>query len=117
MLTSVVVTPDVMSAYWAHALITEKEEIMGLLLGKMVKNTLIISAMKVVRRLTKQKDRVEIKNSDLLAGAEFAESLHGSLSLSALPLRPFEIIVRYCPSSSVLLLDVPLVISKAPCTA
>ena len=68
MLTSVVVTPDVMSAYWAHALITEKEEIMGLLLGKMVKNTLIISAMKVVRRLTKQKDRVEIKNSDLLAG-------------------------------------------------
>ena len=82
MLTSVVVTPDVMSAYWAHALITEKEEIMGLLLGKMVKNTLIISAMKVVRRLTKQKDRVEIKNSDLLAGAEFAESLHGSLSVS-----------------------------------
>ena len=55
---------------------------MGLLLGKIVKNTLIISAMKVVRRLTKQKDRVEIVNSDLLAGAEFAESLHGSLSVS-----------------------------------
>ena len=82
MLTNVVVTPDVMSACWAHALITDKEEIMGLLLGKIVKNTLIISAMKVVRRLTKQKDRVEIVNSDLLAGAEFAESLHGSLSVS-----------------------------------
>merc|ERR1711909_247827 len=48
----------------------------------MVKNTLIISAMKVVRRLTKQKDRVKIENSDILAGAEFAESLHGSLSVS-----------------------------------
>ena len=64
MLTNVVVTPDVMSACWAHALITEKEEIMGLLLGKMVKNTLVISAMKVIRRLTKQRDRVEIDNRD-----------------------------------------------------
>jgi len=82
MLTNVVVTPDVMSACWAHALITEKEEIMGLLVGKMVEDTLVISAMKVIRRLTKQKDRVEIDNRDLIAGAEFAESLPGSLSVS-----------------------------------
>ena len=82
MLTNVVVSPDVMSACWAHALITEKEEIMGLLIGKMVENTLVISAMKVIRRLTKQKDRVEIDERDLIAGAEFAESLPGSLSVS-----------------------------------
>ena len=31
---------------------------MGLLVGKMVENTLVISAMKVIRRLTKQRDRV-----------------------------------------------------------
>ena len=81
MLTNVVVSPDVMSACWSHALITEKEEIMGLLVGKMVENTLVISAMKVIRRLTKQRDRVEIDNRDLIAGAEFAESLPGSLSV------------------------------------
>ena len=81
MLTNVVVTPDVMSACWVHALTTEKEEIMGLLLGKLVQSTLVISAMKVIRRLTKQKDRVEIDNSDL-ERAESAESLHGSLSVS-----------------------------------
>ena len=82
MLTNVVVTPDVMSACWAHALTTEKEEIMGLLLGKLVQSTLVISAMKVIRRLTKQKDRLEIDSRDLIAGAEFAESLQGSLSVS-----------------------------------
>jgi len=83
MLASVVVTPDVMSACWAHALTTEKEEIMGLLVGKMVEDTtLIISAMKVIRRLTKQKDRVEFDNTDLIAGTEFAESLPGSVSVS-----------------------------------
>ena len=66
MLTNVVVTPDVMSACWAHALTTEKEEIMGLLVGKIVENTLVISAMKVIRRLTKQRDRVEIRDDSRL---------------------------------------------------
>jgi len=82
MLASVVVTPDVMSACWAHALTTEKEEIMGLLVGKMIEDTLVISAMKVIRRLTKQKDRVEFDNRDLISGAEFAESLPGTVSVS-----------------------------------
>jgi len=82
MLASVVVTPDVMSACWAHALTTEKEEIMGLLVGKMVEDTLVISAMKVIKRLTKQKDRVEFDNRDLIAGAEYAGSLPGSVSVS-----------------------------------
>jgi len=81
MLTSVIVTSDVMSACWAHALTTEKEEIMGLLIGKMANDILVISALKVIRRLTKQKDRVEIDNRDLIAGTEFAESLPGNLSV------------------------------------
>jgi len=82
MLASVVVTPDVMSACWAHALTTEKEEIMGLLVGKMVEDTLVISAMKVIKRLTKQKDRVEFDDRDLIAGGEYAGSLPGSVSVS-----------------------------------
>ena len=81
MLHSVVITPDVMSACWAHALTTEKEEIMGLLVGRMEEDTLMISAMKVIRRLTKQKDRVEFDNRDLIAGTEFAESLKGSMNV------------------------------------
>ena len=81
MLHSVVITPDVMSACWAHALNTEKEEIMGLLVGRMEEDTLMISAMKVIRRLTKQKDRVEFDNRDLIAGTEFAESLKGSMNV------------------------------------
>ena len=68
-----------MSACWAHALTTEKEEIMGLLVGRMEDDILMISAMKVIRRLTKQKDRVVFDNRDLIAGSEFAESLPGSL--------------------------------------
>ena len=48
MLTNVVVSPDVMSACWSHALITEKEEIMGLLVGKMVENTLVIGCNEII---------------------------------------------------------------------
>ena len=79
MLHSVVISPEVLSACWAHALTTETEEIMGLLVGKMNDDVLEISALKVIRRLTKQKDRVEIDNRDLIAGTEFAESLSGAL--------------------------------------
>eukprot|EP00092_Neocalanus_flemingeri_P025655 GFUD01027816.1.p1 GENE.GFUD01027816.1~~GFUD01027816.1.p1 ORF type:complete len:272 (+),score=74.67 GFUD01027816.1:48-863(+) len=79
MLRQVEITPDVMSACWAHALTTEKEEIMGLLVGKMEGDTLVLSAMKVIRRLTKQKDRVEFDNKDLIEGSEFAESLPSSV--------------------------------------
>ena len=47
---------------------------MGLLVGRMEDDILM-----VIRRLTKQKDRVEFDNRDLIAGSEFAESLPGSL--------------------------------------
>ena len=52
---------------------------MGLLVGRMEDDILMISAMKVIRRLTKQKERVEFDNRDLIAGSEFAKSLPGSL--------------------------------------
>ena len=77
-----------MSACWAHALTTEKEEIMGLLVGRMEDDILMISAMKVIRRLTKQKDRVEFDIRDLIAGSELAESLPGFLSVGLVPLPP-----------------------------
>ena len=81
MLDTVIVTSDVMGTCWAHALTTEKEEIMGLLIGKMENDVLVISALKVIKRLTKQRDRVEFDNTDLIAASEFAESLPGSLKV------------------------------------
>ena len=53
MLHSVVLTPDVMSACWAHSLTTEKEEIIGVIVGSMEDDVLMIFAMKVIRRLIK----------------------------------------------------------------
>ena len=61
---------------WIHV-----KDLAGLVVHsvKMEDDILMFSAMKVIRRLTKQKDRVEFDNRDLIAGSEFAESLPGSL--------------------------------------
>lgn len=80
MLEKVKITPEVWAACWNHALTTETEEVMGLLMGKEdinVENTLIISALKISRRITKQKDRVEIDHQDLIEASEYAASLPG----------------------------------------
>lgn len=76
--TSVQITPDVMSACWSHALSNEKEEVMGLLLGTMDdvdQDKLNVLSLKMIRRLTKQKDRVEIDNIYLTQASEHAEQL------------------------------------------
>ena len=75
MLRKVIVSAEVWFACWNHALTTETEEIMqvqctlflvlvllyiyrGLLIGSMVEEgTLHLTAMRVSRRITKQKDR------------------------------------------------------------
>jgi len=78
MLEKVKITPEVWAACWNHTLTTETEEVMGLLMGKEeggVSKTLILSALKISRRITKQKDRVEIDHQDLIEAAEYAEKL------------------------------------------
>jgi len=85
MLTEVYLANNVAQACWTHAHTTEKEEVMGLLLGKIVPiNTeeedevaVHFTAFKVIKRLTKQKDRVEIAPEQLMTGMEYAESLGG----------------------------------------
>ena len=42
---------------------------------------LTIRAMKLIRRLTKEKDRCEIDPQDLVAASEYAESLPGKLKV------------------------------------
>lgn len=83
MLSHVLVTSEVMTACWTHAHSNEKEEVMGLLIGQVTHNDnvegdiLKITAVKVIRRLTKQRDRVEIEPNQLMQAAEFAETLEG----------------------------------------
>jgi len=81
MLDRVLVTPEVWQACFHHALTTQTEEIMGLLIGEKSgssEGTLILTAMKISRRITKQKDRVEIDHQDMIAASEFAEGLSGA---------------------------------------
>jgi len=83
MLSHVLVTSEVLTSCWSHAHSNEKEEVMGLLIGQVVLNEnvegdiLKITAVKVIRRLTKQRDRVEIEPNQLMKAAEFAETLKG----------------------------------------
>ncbi|CAH1782030.1 unnamed protein product [Owenia fusiformis] len=59
-----------------HALSTEREEIMGLLIGEIDENRVShVSAVVVLRRSDKQPDRVEISPEQLSAAASQAEML------------------------------------------
>jgi len=76
-LASVTLSRDVYLSCVSHAFSTEKEEIMGLLLGDTVEKEdgihLSIWASKVLPRSDKQKDRVEIPTVELSVAAEEAE--------------------------------------------
>jgi len=81
MLTKVIITPEVWNACWSHALTTETQEIMGLLIGQkdeMNETVLKLSALKISKRITKEKDRVEIEPQDMIEASEYAETLPGS---------------------------------------
>ncbi|XP_065332746.1 lys-63-specific deubiquitinase BRCC36-like [Cloeon dipterum] len=58
-----------------HALSTEREEIMGLLMGCENNGVIEISAIKMLERSDKRKDRVEISTNQLVSAAEEAETL------------------------------------------
>ena len=73
--TRVEASCSVLSACWSHALTTEAEEVMGLLMGKVEGEVVRLSSLTPIRRITKQKDRVEIDNNSLVAASRRAEEL------------------------------------------
>lgn len=81
---------DVYKVCLQHALSTEKEEVMGLLIGEIDENKEAhISALIMLRRSDKRKDRVEISPEQLSGAAEFAERLAEELQ------RPMRVIGWY----------------------
>nr|CAD7396906.1 unnamed protein product [Timema cristinae] len=75
-LHSVCMAADVYLVCLQHALSTEKEEVMGLLIGDVdCERTLHISAVVMLRRSDKRKDRVEISPEQLTKAAIQADKL------------------------------------------
>lgn len=74
--TRVRLNSDVYLVCLSHALVTEEEEVMGLLIGEIDENCVShISAVIVLRRSDKRKDRVEISPEQLSAASTRAERL------------------------------------------
>jgi hypothetical protein len=67
-----------MQVCWYHALSNEKEEMMGVLIGEKKGTGVHFSTLKAIKRMTKQKDRVEIDDSQLVAASTFAASLQAT---------------------------------------
>lgn len=86
----VLLTSDAYSVCLAHALTTEKEEIMGLLIGEIDENRYChISAVLLLRRSDKQADRVEISPEQLSDASSHAENLSRELE------RPMRVVGWY----------------------
>ena len=77
MLSHAEITKTAQFACTAHALTTQTEEVMGLLIGVWAKNIVQISHVHIVKRQnnTRQKDRVEIAPEDVSKAAIRAEEL------------------------------------------
>jgi BRCA1/BRCA2-containing complex subunit 3 len=77
--TLVRITVDAYSSCLNHALLTEKEEVMGLLLGntESTKDSLIINIFSTIclTRKCKEKDRVEFDEIQLSMASEISDSL------------------------------------------
>ncbi|XP_064211341.1 lys-63-specific deubiquitinase BRCC36 [Tribolium castaneum] len=80
-LKKVVLSSDVYTACFQHALTTEKEEVMGLLIGEVNEQSCIsyISACVILHRSDKQPDRVEISPEQLCTASGYAEELASKL--------------------------------------
>ncbi|XP_077291250.1 lys-63-specific deubiquitinase BRCC36-like [Arctopsyche grandis] len=68
---------DVFTVCLQHALATEREEIMGLLIGEVDDESTVVSiaASLILRRSDKKPDRVEISEEQLVSATIFAEDL------------------------------------------
>ncbi|XP_067942012.1 lys-63-specific deubiquitinase BRCC36-like [Watersipora subatra] len=75
-----VLAADVFSVCLTHALSTEREEIMGLLIGELDKRSVVhISALVILQRSDKTPDRCEISPEQLTDAAMYADSLQQKL--------------------------------------
>ena len=66
---------DVYRACYHHALSTQSQEIVGLLIGQVEDNVINISALKIVKRLDKKKDRVEISDEQMMEAMLYSDHL------------------------------------------
>lgn len=90
MVHSVELCSDVYQVCLTHALSTEKEEVMGLLMGELLENKVVhICSAFAMRRSDKQPDRVEISPEQLSAAAIEAEQLAAELK------RPIQVLGWY----------------------
>ncbi|XP_018578530.1 lys-63-specific deubiquitinase BRCC36 [Anoplophora glabripennis] len=80
-LRKVILNADVYAICVQHALTTEKQEIMGLLIGEVDEEKYIshISACVILHRMDKQPDRVEISPEQLCTASMHAEQLANKL--------------------------------------
>ncbi|CAD0196776.1 unnamed protein product [Chrysodeixis includens] len=91
MLNKVLLSSDVALVCVQHALSTEKEEIMGLLLGEVHSNGSLVSVVSsvILRRLDKKPDRVEISEEQLVQATLRAEELAAEVN------RPLRVVGWY----------------------
>jgi len=90
-LNKVLLSSDVALVCMQHALSTEKEEIMGLLIGEVHNNNTLVSIVSsvILRRLDKKPDRVEISEEQLVQATLRAEELANELG------RPLRVVGWY----------------------
>ena len=69
MVLKVELLSDVYLVCLIHAFSTEKEEVMGLLIGEICDDVAVVSALFLMRRSDKRKDRVEISPEQLTAAS------------------------------------------------
>lgn len=74
-LTKVILSRDVLHACLSHALSTEHQEIMGLLIGHINNSEAHVRRSLILSRRDKQKDRVEVGYELLAAASTIAERL------------------------------------------
>ncbi|CAG9585486.1 unnamed protein product [Danaus chrysippus] len=91
MLNKVLLSTDVALICVQHALSTEKEEIMGLLIGEVHNNNTLVSIVSsvILRRLDKKPDRVEISEEQLVQATLRAEELAAAVG------RPLRVVGWY----------------------
>lgn len=91
MLNKVLLSSDVALVCVQHALSTEKEEIMGLLIGEVHDDGALVSIVSsvILRRLDKKPDRVEISEEQLVQATLRAEALAAEVN------RPLRVVGWY----------------------
>ncbi|KAJ8725635.1 hypothetical protein PYW08_003818 [Mythimna loreyi] len=91
MLNKVLLSSDVALVCVQHALSTEKEEIMGLLIGEVHNSGTLVSIVSsvILRRLDKKPDRVEISEEQLVQATLRAEELAAEVN------RPLRVVGWY----------------------